>query len=625
METDDMAPLSVRIRVWLSVLRLTGPLLTLCIGTLLALRPAAAQELDWLPMPYSYVAEGESLRDVLVNFGANYEVSVVVSDKVNDQVNGQFEHDEPQAFLQQLASLYNLVWYYDGSVLYVFKNGEVQSRLINLERTGAAELKQALQRAGIWEPRFGWRPDADNRLVYVSGPPRYLELIEQTAVALEQQLQLRSEKTGPLAIEVFPLKYASAVDRSIQYRDTDVDAPGVATILARLLSDAGVQVVNGEGNKGAVSTSGQAVVQADPALNAVIVRDAPERMAMYGKLIGALDKPAARIEVALSIIDINAEDLSQLGVDWRVGISTGKNQQVIIKTTGDRKGIEGGAALGSLVDAKGLDYLLARVNLLENEGNAQIISRPTLLTQENTQAVIDHSETYYIKISGERVAELKGITYGTMLRMTPRLIQLGDRSEVSLSLHIEDGNQKPNSSGIDGIPTISRTVVDTIARVGHGQSLLIGGIYRDELSESLSKVPFLGDIPYLGALFRSKESQTRRAVRLFIIEPRVIDDGIAHYLSLGHGQDLRAGVLGADELSNQSLSLGKVLGGAQCQPLAAAREVQQLLRQGGKSSSLTQCQMGKELGWRLVEMSKDKKCSPAASWCVQGMKDGETR
>ena len=602
------------------------PLLWLCLAVAVWLRPAAAQELDWVPMPYSYVAEGESLRDVLVNFGANYEVSVVVSDKVSDQVNGQFEHDEPLAFLQQLASLYNLVWYYDGNVLYVFKNSEVQSRLINLEQTGAAELKQALQRAGIWEPRFGWRPDADNRLVYVSGPPRYLELIEQTALALEQQTQLRSEKTGPLAIEIFPLKYASATDRSIQYRDTDVEAPGLATILARLLSDAGVQMVNGEGNKkGAAVTSGQAIVQADPSLNAVIVRDTPERMAMYGKLIAALDKPAARIEVALSIIDINAEDLSQLGVDWRVGIRTGSNQQVIIKTTGDRKGIEGGAALGSLVDSKGLDYLLARVNLLESEGNAQVVSRPTLLTQENTQAVIDHSETYYVKISGERVAELQGITYGTMLRMTPRVIQMGDRPEISLSLHIEDGGQKVNSTGIDGIPTISRTVVDTIARVSHGQSLLIGGIYRDEINENLSKVPFLGDIPYLGALFRSKDTQTKRSVRLFIIEPRLIDDGIAHYLALGNGQDLRAGLLGTDELSNQSLSLGKVLGGAQCQPLAAARDVQQLLRQGDKSSSLIQCRMGNELGWRLVEMDKDQKCTPAANWCVQAGNEGATR
>ncbi|MGY3942354.1 type III secretion system outer membrane ring subunit SctC [Aeromonas tecta] len=617
MEADDMAPLSVR--------NLVRPLLLLCIGVALWLRPVVAQELDWVPMPYSYVAEGESLRDVLVNLGANYEVSVVVSDKVNDQVNGQFEHEEPLAFLQQLSSLYNLVWYYDGNVLYVFKNSEVQSRLIKLEQTGAADLKLALQRAGIWEPRFGWRPDPDNRLVYVSGPPRYLELIEQTAVALELQSQLRSEKTGPLAIEIFPLKYASATDRSIQYRDTDVDAPGVATILARLLSDAGVQMVNGEGKKGPAPISGQAIVQADPSLNAVIVRDAPERMAMYGKLIAALDKPAARIEVALSIIDINAEDLSQLGVDWRVGISTGSNQQVIIKTTGDRKGIEGGAALGSLVDARGLDYLLARVNLLENEGNAQVISRPTLLTQENTQAVIDHSETYYVKISGERVAELQGITYGTMLRMTPRVIQMGDRPEISLSLHIEDGNQKPNSAGADGIPTISRTVVDTIARVGHGQSLLIGGIYRDEMSESLSKVPFLGDIPYLGALFRSKDTQTRRAVRLFIIEPRLIDDGVAHYLSLGNGQDLRAGILGSDEISNQSLSLGKVLGGAQCQPLAAAREVQQLMRQAGKGSFLTQCRMGNEQGWRLVELKRDQRCAPDASWCEQAANGGATR
>ncbi|MFE8709979.1 SctC family type III secretion system outer membrane ring subunit AscC [Aeromonas allosaccharophila] len=618
METDDMAPLSVQ--------PLLRPLLWICFAVMAWLRPGMAQELDWVPMPYSYVAEGESLRDVLVNFGANYEVSVVVSDKVNDQVNGQFEHDEPLAFLQQLASLYNLVWYYDGNVLYVFKNSEVQSRLINLEQTGAAELKQALQRAGIWEPRFGWRPDADNRLVYVSGPPRYLELIEQTALALEQQTQLRSEKTGPLAIEIFPLKYASATDRNIQYRDTDVEALGLATILARLLSDAGVQMVNGEGNKkGAAVTSGQAIVQADPSLNAVIVRDTPERMAMYGKLIAALDKPAARIEVALSIIDINAEDLSQLGVDWRVGIRTGSNQQVIIKTTGDRKGIEGGAALGSLVDSKGLDYLLARVNLLESEGNAQVVSRPTLLTQENTQAVIDHSETYYVKISGERVAELQGITYGTMLRMTPRVIQMGDRPEISLSLHIEDGGQKVNSTGIDGIPTISRTVVDTIARVSHGQSLLIGGIYRDEINENLSKVPFLGDIPYLGALFRSKDTQTKRSVRLFIIEPRLIDDGIAHYLALGNGQDLRAGLLGTDELSNQSLSLGKVLGGAQCQPLAAARDVQQLLRQGGKSSSLIQCRMGNELGWRLVEMDKDQKCTPAANWCVQAGNEGATR
>ncbi|WP_274533191.1 type III secretion system outer membrane ring subunit SctC [Photorhabdus temperata] len=293
-------------------------LLSLSISSVM-LSSAFSQDLDWLPMPYDYLAKGESLRDVLVNFGANYDASVVVSDKVTDQVNGHFEQDGPQEFLQHLSSLYNLVWYYDGSVLYVFKNSEIQSRLLKLEQTNATELQQAMKRSGIWEPRFGWRPDAGNQLVYVSGPPRYLELVDQTASALEQQSLLRSEKTGALTVEIFPLKYASVTDRQIQYRDSNIEAPGIATILSRLLSDANVTTVTGE----TASTMGgnhssRAVVQAEPSLNAIIVRDTPERMSMYAHLINALDKPSARIEVALSIVDINADNLSELGVDWQV-------------------------------------------------------------------------------------------------------------------------------------------------------------------------------------------------------------------------------------------------------------------------------------------------------------------
>ncbi|ETS33193.1 EscC/YscC/HrcC family type III secretion system outer membrane ring protein [Photorhabdus temperata] len=596
----------------------------LCRSLLLALSisgvmlPSAfSQDLDWLPIPYDYLAKGESLRDVLVNFGANYDASVVVSDKVTDQVNGHFEQDGPQEFLQHLSSLYNLVWYYDGSVLYVFKNSEIQSRLLKLEQTNATELQQTLKRSGIWEPRFGWRPDPGNQLVYVSGPPRYLELVDQTASALEQQSLLRSEKTGALTVEIFPLKYASVTDRQIQYRDSNIEAPGIATILSRLLSDANVTAVTGETSSPmGGSHSSRAVVQAEPSLNAIIVRDTPERMSMYAHLINALDKPSARIEVALSIVDINADNLSELGVDWQVGINTGPRHLIDITTTKEKKEKGesiGSAALGSLVDRRGLDYLLAKITLLESKGSAQVVSRPTLLTQENTQAVIDHNETYYVKINGERVAELKSLTYGTMLRMTPRVIQIGDSPEISLSLHIEDGNQKPNSTNPDDIPTISRTIVDTVARVGHGQSLLIGGIYRDEMYENLRKVPFLGDIPYLGVLFRSTTEQVRRSVRLFIIEPRIIDSGIAHHLALGNGQDLRHRLLATQDISNQSVSLSKVLSGAQCQPLSPARQAQETLRQAGKSSFLASCRMGKTYGWRVIE----QQCSLKETWCVR--------
>ena len=595
------------------------------VFALLLTETAQSQDLDWPQIPYNYVAQGESLRDVLANFAANYDGSVIVSDKVNDQVSGRFDLDDPQSFVQLMTSLYNLIWYYDGAVLYVFKASEMQSRLVKLEQIGETELRQALETAGVWEPRFGWRSDMRGRLVYASGPPRYLDLVEQTALALEQQHALRIEKTGDLAVEIFPLKYAVAEDRRIKYREDDIDAPGVATILARVLSDANVVSVEGGQDSPRLPTqSGRAVVQAEPSLNAIIVRDTKDRMPMYRRLIAALDRPSARIEVGLSIVDINAENLAELGVDWRVGIGVGPNKLIDIRTTSQNISGQGNASPGttreagaSLVDSRGLDYLLARITLLQSQGRAQVGSRPTVLTQENTLAVIDHSETYYVSLLGERVAELKAITYGTMLKLTPRVIQLGDKPEISLSLHIEDGNQKPNSSGAGGVPTIARTVVDTVARVGHGQSLLIGGIYRDELSESMRKVPLLGDIPYLGALFRFKSSFTRRSVRLFLIEPRLIDNGLGHFVALGSKRGYMDQLLQVDELSNQSLSLQKLLGTAQCQALGQARELQQVLAQAGKDSSLMACSLGNDTtGWRIAEGA----CVEGVEQCVRAPK-----
>lgn len=151
--------------------------------------------------------------------------------------------------------------------------------------------------------------------------------------------------------------------------------------------------------------------------------------------------------------------------------------------------------------------------------------------------------------------------------MTPRVIQIGDKPEIHLVLNIEDGNQKPNSSGVDGIPTINRTIIDTVARVEQGQSLVIGGIFRDEIIKTSRKVPLLGDIPLLGALFRSNGNQTRRAVRIFIVEPKIIDKGLAKYLSVGNQRSLAPRLLNIDEISNQNLPLRKILNDAQCQPL----------------------------------------------------------
>ncbi len=112
----------------------------------------------------------------------------------------------------------------------------------------------------------------------MSGPGRYLELVEQTAQVLEQQYTLRSEKTGDLSVEIFPLRYAVAEDRKIEYRDDEIEAPGIASILSRVLSDANVVAVGDEPAARPGPQSSHAVVQAEPSLNAVVVRDHKDRL-----------------------------------------------------------------------------------------------------------------------------------------------------------------------------------------------------------------------------------------------------------------------------------------------------------------------------------------------------------
>ena len=105
-----------------------------------------------------------------------------------------------------------------------------------------------------------------------------LLLVEQTAQVLEQQYTLRSEKTGDLSVEIFPLRYAVAEDRKIEYRDDEIEAPGIASILSRVLSDANVVAVGDEpGKLRPGPQSSHAVVQAEPSLNAVVGRDHKDR------------------------------------------------------------------------------------------------------------------------------------------------------------------------------------------------------------------------------------------------------------------------------------------------------------------------------------------------------------
>ena len=590
----------------------------------LAILPLHASELNWSDQPFRYYADNDSLKDLLNNFGANYRVSVSVSEKINERISGRFTPDDPAEFLDYIAQVYNLIWYFDGSVLHIYKATETRSRLLQLEMLTARELRSTLISTGVWDSRYGWRAAENKGLVYLSGPPRYVDLVIQTADALESRLVQKANSTDELFVEIIPLKYASATDRQITYRDQAVTVPGIASVLNRVLSGVQTQVgIRGnedaeaaapKANAKSVSVHSAASVEAEPGLNAIIVRDTQARLPLYRQLVAQLDQPQSRIEVALSIVDISANNLSQLGVDWRAGVSVGNNKIVDINTTGDVTNgdvlLGSGQTFNSLLDATNLNFLLAQINLLESQGSAQVVSRPTLLTQENVEAVLSNSTTFYVKLVGRETAALDEVTYGTLLRIVPRIVgdRFAERPEINLSLNLEDGAQIPDNV-IDGVPSVRKTEISTLATVKQGQSLLIGGVYRDEISQQLRKVPLLGDIPYLGALFRSTNDITRRTVRMFIIEPRIVVDGIGDNVLIGNEYDLRKKIGTFSDISNNSAPLRSALSPYSCLSQEQAERYQQDLLSEEKSSFLTKCDLPTgQKGWQVqIEECDDQK------------------
>jgi type III secretion protein C len=282
----------------------------------------------------------------------------------------------------------------------------------------------------------------------------------------------------------------------------------------------------GGANAGASMRRLTPAIQADSRLNAIIVQDTPERMPLYKSLIEQLDIPSPLIEIEAMIIDINSTRLDELGIAWsgRKGGTVAGFGNMTPKGDGNDL-VLGAVARGASVDPTSLvissgNFLINRIRALEGSGEAHIQSRPSILTIDNIGALLDLSETFYIRSVGERVATITPITAGTTLRVTPHFVERPEGPVIQLDVDIEDGQIQDTK--IDTLPTVRRSVVSTQAIVGEGQTLLIGGYKNTKSTSDVNKVPGLGSLPVLGMLFSNKAHNQQSRERLFMIKPRLV-------------------------------------------------------------------------------------------------------
>jgi general secretion pathway protein D len=296
-------------------------------------------------------------------------------------------------------------------------------------------------------------------------------------------------------------------------------------------------------------------IQADPATNSLIITAAEPLYRQLRAAIDQLDSRRAQVYVESLIVEVDADKSAELGIQWQgiTGSGSGNNVvaggsnfgsgsgNILSATAGIAKGLGDTAALADAVKSVptgfniglahkfGKYYTLgAMANALNTVGGVNILSTPNLVTLDNEEAKIVVGENIPLpgglQAVGNNANPFQSIErkdVGITLRLKP---QIGENGSVRMTIFQESssviGATKNNTIGAS---TAKRSIDSTIV-VDDGQIIVLGGLITDEYSTNSSKVPLLGDIPYLGALFRS-ESRVRTKKNLMVfLRPVVMRD-----------------------------------------------------------------------------------------------------
>lgn len=259
-------------------------------------------------------------------------------------------------------------------------------------------------------------------------------------------------------------------------------------------------------------------IGAYPPLNAVLVWDLPSRKPDYTAVISELDVPTRQVEINVTILDVNANALREWAADLAIGSGAARVQVNAAGTIGS----DGSSAAGnSSMVLWATDRLSLRLRVLESRGQAQVMSRPSILTQDNHAAVLDMSQSVYVRLVGERTTDLRSVSAGTMLRVTPSVLGDDKDANIRVTLDIDDGALGDNTSASSD-PRVGNSSVSTQAVVRPGESLVVGGYRRQNSQTAHSRVPGLDSVPLLGWLFRGDSVISEERERLFIVTARVL-------------------------------------------------------------------------------------------------------
>jgi type IV pilus assembly protein PilQ len=299
----------------------------------------------------------------------------------------------------------------------------------------------------------------------------------------------------------------------------------------------------GDGEVSMLSQRGSITV--DERTNSLLLRDLPESIDVIKEIIKTLDVPIKQVQIEARIVTINEGHLDELGVRWGVtningsttiGGSIENNLATIGLYDGGKSGLPvddflnvnlglvnpAASSVAFQVAKLGSNLLLdLELSALQAESKAEIISSPRLITTNKKSAYIEQgTEIPYLEASSGGAASVSFRKAVLSLMVTP---QITPDNRLVLDLIVtQDRPGQVVKTGTGEAVAIDTQRIGTQVLVDNGETVVLGGIYQHSLSNSVEKVPLLGDLPLLGALFRRSSENIGKKELLIFVTPKVV-------------------------------------------------------------------------------------------------------
>lgn len=310
-------------------------------------------------------------------------------------------------------------------------------------------------------------------------------------------------------------------------------------------------------------------IQAHEDTNALVITAPPDLLRSLQGVISQLDIRRAQVQVEAIIAEVTEDKSAELGVSWFVDGSP--DNKGPIAGTAFKSNFNAAAAAGFLNDGKvppiptplsflgfgrfnsGRTDFTALLNAIQGDGRANVLSRPTIMTMDNQEAEIVVGQTVPFRTgsftstgSGSSTptnpfTTIKRENIGITLKVKPQINE-GDAVKLDIEQKVE--SVAPSNTSAADLITNTRSIKTSVL-VDDGGTIVLGGLIKDDVQESVQKVPLLGDIPFIGALFREKSTKKVKTNLMVFLKPTIIRDAaVAARMTSGKYDYMRAEQLG---------------------------------------------------------------------------------